>query len=278
MLIVALLHISVRVYFSAGRPGLKVRVKYLWLTLYSYSLDGWKKPSNSDTKKNSETPGDNDSPFTVTELYDSSKDDSAEPSANDSGDEASHEPSEKKAPDGDSDEDSGISPSDDAKAIDDGDNSGKDKKRKKSLSEILELIKLYLPTAKKALKRLRRLIRIRELDARLSVSGSDPHKAGIAFARANQLFYPALGWLCAAFSVTVKRTEITCDYYGGRLDGEASFTVLLRPSYAVHICFCALCGILWAGLKNRFKKKANGDNIKNNKKDGRENERETKQS
>ena len=107
--------------------------------------------------------------------------------------------------------------------------------------------------AKKGFKKLLRLIRLRQLDIWLQVGGEDAYEAGMNFGRANQVFYPALSLVCCIFSVTIKHTEIRCDFEHEGFDFGGSVLVLVRPAAVLGLAI--YLGINYLKIKKKLGKK-----------------------
>ncbi len=134
------------------------------------------------------------------------------------------------------------------------DTEDKDKEEKghKTLKERWEEIKPYFPVAKKAFRKLLKMIRLYDFELHLTVGGEDAAKAGMNFARANQVFYPALALLCTAFSVKIKKTEINCDYNANTFDVGGGVVIMVRPSAV--IALAVYLGINYLKIRSRNKK------------------------
>lgn len=75
------------------------------------------------------------------------------------------------------------------------------------------------------------------------------------FARANQVFYPALALLCTAFSVKIYKTEINCDYNANTFDANGGVIITVRPSAV--IALAVYLGINYLKIKLRSRKTKN---------------------
>jgi len=131
--------------------------------------------------------------------------------------------------------------------------SDKEEKEHKSLKERWEEIKPYFPVAKKSLRKLLKMIRLYDLELHLTVGGDDACKAGMNFARANQVFYPALALLCTAFSVKINKTEINCDYNANTFDVSGGVVIMVRPSAV--IALAVYLGVNYLKIRIRSKRK-----------------------
>lgn len=273
LIIYLLLHISVRAYVEFDKSGGSATVKYLCFTLFRYdtnSAENTEEPVRDDEQP----PHAAEEPdITFTELTDETDSEPKQPDSEVPDEEGTKVPEEEAAENDEQREKSdGSSIADGAAAEDDSDSSDIDEtpdKDKKSLKERWEEIKPFIPVGKKGLKKLLKLIRIRSLELSLTVGGSDPYSAGMNFYKANQAFYPALALLCTAFSVTIRKTEINCNYDKKEIDFGGSFKVLVRPSAL--ICLVIYLGINYLIITHKQKIKQK-DNSQNNIKDGNENE------
>ncbi len=234
LIIYVLLHISVRAYIGFDKKSLKLYVKYLWFTIYK--MDTSLPPEKSSSEAVPTEAKDDKPDFELSELeeVDSTQD---KPSQG----KTLHEPK-------------GESKEAEEKSSKEPDAEGKDKEEKehKSLKERWEEIKPYFPVAKKAFRRLLKMIRLYDFELHLTVGGEDAAKAGMNFARANQVFYPALALLCTAFSVKIKKTEINCDYNANTFDVSGGVVIMVRPSAV--IALAVYLGINYLKIKSRNRK------------------------
>lgn len=232
LIIYVLLHISVRAYIKFDKKSLKLCVKYLWFTAFKMDTS---ESSKRSTPEDVPTESKNDKPdFELSELeeVDSTQDKPSE---------------DKKPPDPESKSESKEIKEDTSKESD------KEEKEHKSLKERWEEIKPYFPVAKKSLRKLLKMIRLYDLELHLTVGGDDACKAGMNFARANQVFYPALALLCTAFSVKINKTEINCDYNANTFDVSGGVVIMVRPSAV--IALAVYLGVNYLKIRIRSKRK-----------------------
>lgn len=233
LLLVILLHISVRAYVDADKKHLNLEVRYLGIRLYKLSLPdkSEKKPENQDKSSEPE--------ISVEEIkeVDSTDDKSVEQA-----DETVAE--DVKKPDNCSSDVSEISRENPDKQ--------KDKPQGPSLVEQFNEYKKYIPAGKKAFRKLLKLIRFYDLRLDLTVGNDDPYKAGLNFGRINAIVYSLLGLLCCIFSVKIKSTDIRCDYENKTVDFSFGTTVYVRPSAV--IALAAYVGVYYLKIRNSKKK------------------------
>lgn len=305
LIIYVLLHISIRAYVKFDKSGTLVKVKYCGFTLYKFDSNA----PDEETAKDSDKSGEQDKQtehehsenapsqpeIIFTELVDA--DDAAAETESGSSDETKHSEhaqsenvqSQPKTVNGieEAGREDGYAAKEDEPSANQEKPEGKaakmksDKetadieddsdgeKEKKSLKQRWEDIKPFIPVGKKGLKKLLKLIRLRELELHLCVGGADPYTAGMNFARANQAFYPVLALLCTAFSVSIKKTEIDCNYNQKELDFSGSVIVLARPSAI--ICLAVYLIVNYFIITHKQKKERINDSD-NDTKEGNENE------
>lgn len=232
LIIYVLLHISVRAYIKFDKKSLKLCVKYLWFTAFKMDTS---ESSKRSTPEDVPTESKNDKPdFELSELEEVAS--------------TQDKPSEdKKTPEPESKSESKEIKEDTSKESD------KEEKEHKSLKERWEEIKPYFPVAKKSLRKLLKMIRLYDLELHLTVGGDDACKAGMNFARANQVFYPALALLCTAFSVKINKTEINCDYNANTFDVSGGVVIMVRPSAV--IALAVYLGVNYLKIRIRSKRK-----------------------
>ena len=244
LLIVVLLHFSVKAYVEADKKHVNVVVKYLGFKLYSVEIP--------DTNKEDDKPPE--------ELPKSKSDDIelSEIEIVDSTDEAEKAEIEKKIAEAeespsvedneDKSEDSEEKPTDE-KA---GDSAEEEKEPKPSLVDQYNEYKKYIPVGKKAFRKLLKLIRFYDFTLELTVGNDDPYKAGINFGRINTAVYNLLALLCCIFSVKIDHTEIKCDFEEKRTDVYFKTAVYIRPSAVVALA--AYLGVNYLRVRKSMKK------------------------
>lgn len=190
---------SLRIYLDFDKRGLRVSIKYLFLTVFK--LDTSEKTDSDKGFKAAYKRKPDDTDVEITEISEVS-DAEAPPETENQKDEEPEE--DKDAGDGDGKTDSG------------------------SLLDKWNAVKVYLPKVKKLLKKLFKLIKINDLDLSLKVGGSDAYEAAMNFAKANGVFYNALALICCLFRVKIKSTRISCDYEHKGFDCSGSMVVSAR--------------------------------------------------
>ena len=261
-----LLSISVRADIAFDKGGVSVAVKYLWFKLYSFdsreSADKEDKDGQSDKsvfrtdahKKSGGAGKSNKASKTAAQPDGSAGKKRWDAEMEHSGDE------KQKGNLSDSDKDdvsrmhqetqtTHASQTTQASSEEKGVVGGKLDELKQKWQEV----KPYVPVAKKGFKKLLRLIRLRQLDIWLQVGGEDAYEAGMNFGRANQVFYPALSLVCCIFSVTIKHTEIKCDFEHEGFDFGGSVLVLVRPAAVLGLAI--YLGINYLKIKKKLGKK-----------------------
>lgn len=236
LIIVILLHFSVKAYVEADKTRLFVSIKYLGFKVYTLELPNKEKdeepPETSDSSVSEED-------FTLTELeeadstyaFSEPEPPKSEGESNEAG-EASIEDTDESKPEGEEE-------------------SQKPEKTGPSLLEQFNEYKKFLPAGKKALRKLLKLIRFYKLNLSLSVGNEDPYKAGLNFGRINAAVYSLLGLLCSVFTVTIDSTDITCDFEHKAFDFRFSTFIYVRPSAVVALA--AYLGVIY--LRFRISKK-----------------------
>ncbi len=236
--VVILLHFSVRAYVEADKAGLDLKAKYLWFTVYKLKLPE-KEPE--DKPPEGEPPAE--APEIILEdipeaASTESPEDSAPPADEEKPEEKSPEPSEqsdgsKEPPEEEENEDT----------------------PKPSLLDMWNEYKKYIPAGKKAFRKLLKLIRIYDLEFMLKIGSEDPYKAGLNFGRLNAAVYSLLGLLCCIFTVTIRHTEIKCDFEHKATDYYLKTAVYVRPSAVVALA--AYVGIYYLKIRKSMKKLEN---------------------
>lgn len=200
LLIYILLRISVCACISASDERLDISVKYSWFELYKLEKS-FKSDEKTEILLEDIEKGD---------LKSSKTDESAKAIKDKPAAETKH----------------------DEEAPGDDELFGKpdDEKPKKSVKEIIDEYKPYLPVAKKALRKLLKMIRFYDLDLSLTVGDEDAYKAAMKFGKINALVYSAIALLCCAFTVSIKHTEINCNFDSSKTYASVATTVKVRPS------------------------------------------------
>ncbi len=241
LIIYVLLHISVRAYIRFDKIILKLSVKYLWFTLFK--LDTSEQSKKGKSEESQPEAGSDKPDFELSELEEVDSTEGKPP------EEKKPVEPEQKSESKEADDNSSKEP--------DSEEPDKEKKEHKTLTERWEEIKPYFPVAKRALQRLLKMIRLYDLEIHLTVGGEDAAKAGMNFARANQVFYPALALLCTAFSVKINKTEINCDYNANTFDANGGVIIMVRPSAVIALAVYLGINYLKIRLRSRKKQKIN---------------------
>lgn len=248
LIIVVLLNISVRAYVKIDKTRLQVTVKYLWIKLYELdTADGGQDGEENSRENKPEDGSQKNDPASCGPGGLDNKSAGERPSKAEAG---SRKPHEKE--NGESCE---------AESVSFGARKKKREREKRpdkpSLLDRFNAIKPYIPVAAKGLRKLLKLIRLTRLELVMTVGGSDAYEAGMNFGRANQIFYPALGVICTLFTVTIKKTQILCDFDKSCLDISGSTVAKVTPA--------AVIGLAIYLLRNYFKiKKLESKREKNN--------------
>lgn len=215
LFIIILLGIPVVVYFDYGAE-LRLRVKYLFITLYRIPAKPKKRKKKKPKKKKDKAveekapaAGNGDIPSET----DAEKTD-AEP--------VKKKKKEKKPKD----------PS------------------KPDLFEIIELVKVGLESLSKPLRKLCKRIKICDLDIRMICGGDDAAKAALNFGRMNLLLSNALGWMDVAFTLKRPHIDINVDFQSEETVTECSCKVKLSALAALAFVFTLLGRFISRALKS----------------------------
>lgn len=245
LLIVILLHFSVKAYIEVDKKRVNISVKYLGFKLFSTSIPDPNKEKDKDKPPEEIPKSEPDIELSEVEVVDTTDEaekaeiekkisEAAESSAEDEKDESPKESSEEKT-DGQKDE-----------------SSDEDKEPKASLLEQYNEYKKYIPAGKKAFRKLLKLIRFYDFTLELTVGDSDPYKAGLNFGRINAVVYNLIGLLCCIFSVKIDRTDIKCDFEEKRTGIYFKTAVYVRPSAVVALA--AYLGFTYLKIRKSMKK------------------------
>lgn len=241
LIVFVLLHISIKAYVEFDKKRLRLKVRYLCFKLYELDTD---KTNVSALHNDKNKPSSGKPEIEISELEETFS------TQTDLEKDSETEKSEKSTLTGGAQE---------ANVENDSDgNDDKKQKGSKSLKERWEEIKPFFPIAKNGMKKLLKMIRLYDLELHLAVGGDDAYKAGMNFARANQVFYPALALICTAFSVKIKKTEINCDYSTNTFDASGAVVVKVCPSAVVALA--VYLGINYLKIKHKNKKKQKFEN------------------
>lgn len=248
LFIVLILAIPVVISFEYGK-GIKLRVRYLFLTLYRIPA----KPKKAKKKK---------------EKADKQP---KEPPAEENAPEQSEELPAEEAPE---------APAEAAEAEqEDGKKAKKEKKKKEkkpkdpkipTLPEIFELIKVFVDSLCKPLRKLLRRIKICDFDIRMICGGDDAAKAALKFGAMNLVVGNALGFFDSFFTLKNPHVDINVDFQSEETETEFSCTVKMCAMIFLMFVFTFLGRLIarvlrsekikgWLGRltgKNKKKKKA----------------------
>ena len=258
-----LLSISVRADIAFDKGGVSVAVKYLWFKLYSFDAreSTGKEDKDGQSDKSVFRTGAHKKSGGADKSKKASKT-AAQPDGSAGkkrgGAETEHSGDEKqkgKPSDLDKEDVSRTQQETQASQTTHASSEEKDGAGGKldELKQKWQVVKPFVPVAKKGFKKLLRLIRLRQLDFWLKVGGEDAYEAGMNFGRANQIFYPALSLVCCIFSVKIKHTEIRCDFEHEGFDFGGSVLVLVRPAAVLGLAI--YLGINYLKIKKKLGKK-----------------------
>lgn len=217
LFIIILLGIPVVVYFDYG-DELRLKVKYLFVTLYQIPA----KPKKLKKRKRPKKKSDKDA--------------------------------EKKAPAAEN----GNIPAEAAAEKTDGSSVKEKKKKEKKpkdpskpdLFEILELVKVGVESLSKPLRKLCRRIRICDFDIRMICGGDDAAKAALNFGRMNLLISNALGWMGVTFTLKRPHIDINVDFQSEETVTECSCKVKLSALAALAFVFTFLGRFVSRAMKS----------------------------
>ena len=244
LFIVLILAIPVVISFEYGK-GIRLRVRYLFLTLYRIPA----KPKKAKEKKKK-----------------------ADRETEDVKAEQTEELSAEAAP---------VAPAEVAAEAEqkDGKKAKKEKKKKEkkpkdpkipTLPEIFELVKVFVDSLCKPLKKLLKRIKICDFDIRMICGGSDAAKAALKFGAMNLVVGNALGFFDSFFTLKAPHVDINVDFQSEETETEFSCTVKMCAMIFLMFVFTFLGRLIvrvlrsdkikgWLGRltgKNKKKKKA----------------------
>lgn len=115
---------------------------------------------------------------------------------------------------------------------------GEPEKKKTSLSDVLEIVKLLYAGLGKPLKKLLKRARIYHFYLHILCGGEDAAKAAINFGKTNILVGNALGWLATVFTLKAPDDiHIDVDFYKEDTTAECSLTLKLSLLAALAFLF-----------------------------------------
>ncbi len=242
LFIILLLAWPVSIYFEYS-DAIKLRVKYMFLTLYRIPAKP-KKPKKSKRQKKQK-------PEKVKKKK-AEKTNTAETKAADIDSEnvtETHLAEEKPQPT--SAEEIGTEKKSDKKK------SEKPKKEKKekdpkvpTLPEIFELIKVFVDSLSKPLRKLLRRIKICNFDLKMICGGDDAAKAALNFGKMNLLIGNMLGFFDSYFTLKAPHVDINVDFQSEKTITEFSCTVKLSLLTLLAFAFTLLGRLLIRALRN----------------------------
>lgn len=240
LLIVILLHFSVKAYIEADNKHFRLEVKYLGFTVFKLRVPDKDKPSEDDSPKENLPQSEPIPEYELSEI----------PEAD------STERDEEEQKEGESEETDSKNDSEEAKnseADDEDENTSNDEEP--SLLDKFNVVKKYIPAGKKAFRKLLKLIRFYDFTFEMTYGSDDPYKAGLNFGRINALFYNVLALLCCVFSVKIDHTDIKCDFEHKAADFYFKTAVYVRPSALISLA--VYVGIYYLIIRSKLKKLEN---------------------
>lgn len=244
LFIVLILAIPVVISFEYGK-GIRLRVRYLFLTLYRIPA----KPKKAKKKKKK-----------------------ADRETEEVKAEQTEELSAEAAP---------VAPAEAAAEAEqkDGKKAKKEKKKKEkkpkdpkipTLPEIFELVKVFVDSLCKPLRKLLKRIKICDFDIRMICGGDDAAKAALKFGAMNLVVGNALGFFDSFFTLKDPHVDINVDFQSEETETEFSCTVKMCAMIFLMFVFTFLGRLIvrvlrsdkikgWLGRltgKNKKKKKA----------------------
>ena len=218
LFIIILLAIPVVVYFDYGEE-LRLKVKYLFITLYQIPAKPKKRKKKKKPKKKKK---DKDAGKKASEAENGDSSSEAVGEKTDSSSAKEKKKKEKKPKD----------PS------------------KPDLFEILELVKVGVDSLSKPLRKLCKRIRICDFDIRMICGGDDAAKAALNFGRMNLLISNALGWMDVIFTLKRPHIDINVDFQSEETVTECSCKVKLSALAALAFVFTLLGRFIVRALKS----------------------------
>lgn len=138
------------------------------------------------------------------------------------------------------------------------------KKKINEYKEKWEMIKPYVPLAKKAFKKLIKAIRITDIYIDLKIANEDAYDCAMNYGRANMAIYETLGIISSFFTMSIKKTSISCKFNSSDTEYDFSCKVKTRPSTLIAIAVSILVKFIYTTIKMRLKeKRMNKEMLKN---------------
>ncbi len=278
LFIILLLACPVRAYFEYG-SGIRLKVKYLFFTLYRIPEKPKRKPKTAEKKKKSRKsekadkskateqrqipaepaevagnlPEVRQTEITLTAEKTEIKTIPKEPKEEAHAEKISEEKDKSDKPQKESGKDTGKEKqkSEKGKAKEKSDKGKKEKDPKiPTLEEIFELIKVFVDSLSKPLKKLLKRIHICNLDIRMLCGGEDAAKAALNFGKANLFISNALGQLGCWFTLKKPHVSISVDFHSEKTVTEVSCVVKLSALTLLAFVFTFVGRLITKALKN----------------------------
>lgn len=245
LLMVVLLHFSIKAYIEVDKKRVSVAVKYLGFKLYSTEIPDNSKADSMDKPPEEIPKTEPEIQLSEVELVDSTDEDEKaeiEKKISESAESSENEEDENPPEEADKEEAEGKHD----------DTAEEEAEPKPSLLDQYNEYKKYIPAGKKAFRKLLKLIRFYDFTLDLTVGNSDPYKAGLNFGRINAVVYSLLGLLCCIFTVKIDHTEIKCDFEEKRTDVYFKTAIYIRPSAVVALA--VYLGVNYLKIRKSMKK------------------------
>ncbi|MBQ7784511.1 MAG: hypothetical protein IJ368_11125 [Oscillospiraceae bacterium] len=227
LLFAVLFAFSVRIEVKFYGGVLDLKVKYMFLTLFSLNTSE-KKEDDADGKKNKKTKKKKKKEEQIAEEKAESTDTAVKDDMAVDTTEASAEITEEKP---------------------------KKPKLSERIDDIMikiEQLKIVWEASKKGLTKLFRHIYITDIVIDFTAGGEDACAAGVNFGKLNAIVYNVINIIRIWFVITIRTVDINCDFTSEKSVYDAECTVTLRVGTAVS----AVLMIAWALLMNLGRIKA----------------------
>ena len=235
LLFAILFSFSVRAEIKFYGGVLDLKVKYMFLTLFSLNT-GEKKEDENDSSEDDKKKRKKKSKKKKNKKEDAVKSDENKSDTSEKSDEQSEENEHAEVSDEKTPE-----------------------KEKKKLSDKIddimikiEQFKIIWESSKKGLTKLFRHIYITDIVIDFIAGGEDACAAGVNFGRLNAIVYNAINFIRIWFIVTIRTVDINCDFTSEKSVYDAECTIKLKVGTAVS----AVLMIAWALLMNLGRIKA----------------------
>lgn len=211
-----ILAIPVVISFEYGK-GIKLRVRYLFITFFRIPAKPKKPKKSKKAKQNAGNPP-------------------------------------REAPAGTAPEAPAEAVKEDGKEAEKPKKAKKEKKPKDpknpTLPEIFELVKVFVDSLGKPLKKLLKRIRICDLDLKMICGGDDAAKAALKFGAMNLVVSNAMGYLDVFFTLRNPRVDINVDFQSEETITECSCKVRMSAMIFLMFAFTFLGRFLMRALKS----------------------------